>query len=115
MHWPSCGWPPLWPPGSPYYDFPARKAEGEGSWGLGPNQEIGWYINRKEYRGDRAPPPRRRLLDKGGHAEEARPRARVLDEIGRGGAGDDEPLTPQELALHRAWREKEDAPRGGGA
>lgn len=108
-------WPPLWPPGSPYYDFPARKAEGEGSWGLGPNQEIGWYINRKEYRGDRAPPPRRRLLDKGGHAEEARPRARVLDEIGRGGAGDDEPLTPQELALHRAWREKEDAPRGGGA
>jgi hypothetical protein len=54
-------------------------------------------------------------VHEGAAAEEA-PRSQVLEAArGSKGNGDDEPLSPQEQALHRAWMEKEGALKGGGA
>ena len=106
----------LTPPGRPYFQFPGGRPPGPSSYP--PDFTVDpVYINRETYRGDRKVPPRRRLLEASEGADAPQPRARVLEAArGSAGTGEEEPLSPQEQALHKAWREKEGAAlRGGGA
>ena len=107
--------PNLFPPFKPYADFPADPRDDVE--GLPRIPTAGsFYIDREKYRGDRARPPRRLLEVREEAAAEEAPRSQVLEAArGSKGTGDDEPLSPQEQALHRAWMEKEGALGGGGA